>query len=93
MTNEERLAAIEQHRDAIRKLIEECPHNFSPLTPKQLADKWMSVSADCLACNRDFGWRCQKSPDGVCHYIMENGKIPLIDGRNVDPPEGIDECK
>ena len=60
------------------------PHkcSFKPLTKKELADEWMSVSAVCTQCNKYYGWRCKKSPDGVCHYFTQpKGKsVPLIDG-------------
>lgn len=67
----------------------ECKHEFKPLTDKQLADKWMSVSATCIHCKNDFGWRCIKSPDGACHYYTtddEPYRIELIDGTLVEPP-------
>lgn len=85
-------AAVKQHRDAIQELTEQCPHDFQPLTEKQLADKWMSVGAVCTVCKEDFGWRCKESPDGVCHYYTDDGKVTLIDGRVVDPPADHD-CK
>jgi hypothetical protein len=87
---EEHQAAIAQHREAIDQLKSTCPHHFEPLTDKQLADQWMSVGAVCTVCRQDFGWRCKKSPDGVCHYLTENKKITLIDGRVVDPPPDHD---
>ncbi len=76
-----------------------CKHEFKPLTPKQLADKWMSEGAHCLICNEGFGWRCKESPDGVCHYFTEDGKVELITGELVSPPpehdveyESDDDC-
>ena len=91
MTPEDRLAKIQEHRDEITKLTDECRHVFKPLTEKQLGDKWMSVSSVCLGCGQHFGWRCKKSPDGVCHYFSEDGKIELIDGTNVPVSEGHDD--
>jgi len=86
----ERLAKIQAHRDEITKLTDECPHTFRPLTEKELTDKWMSVSSGCLGCGQYFGWRCKKSPDGVCHYFSEDGKIELIDGTTVPVAESHD---
>lgn len=50
----------------------------------------MSVSANCQGCHQYFGWRCKKSPDGVCHYYSEDGKIELIDNTQVPTPEDHD---
>lgn len=88
LTPAERLAKIQEHRDAITQLTNECRHVFKPLTQKELADKWMSVSAVCLGCGGYFGWRCKKSPDGACHYFSEDGKIELVDGTTVPVAEG-----
>lgn len=90
MTPEERLKAIQIHRDEITRLTKECPHTFRPLTEKELADKWMSVGSTCLGCGRHFGWRCKNSPDGVCHHFSEDSKIELVDGTTVPVPEGHD---
>lgn len=65
-----------------------CVHRFMPLTQEELKDKWCSVSAICTVCDKDFGWRCKNSIDGVCHYYSNDGFIDLIDGRKVPtPPE------
>lgn len=60
-----------------------CEHRLGQLSKKDLADKWMSVWADCIDCGQHFGWRCKKSPDGVCHYFTDpRGKaISLINGK------------
>lgn len=65
------------------------------MTKKQLADQWMSVSAYCLVCVSHLGWRCKESPDGVCHYYVIDGEVTLIDGTQVDAPDGCEtsiEC-
>lgn len=55
----------------IRELIKDCHHEFRPLKESELNDKWMSVGARCVICREHFGWRCKKSPDGVCHYFSD----------------------
>jgi hypothetical protein len=57
---------------------------------------WKYDSADCLLCQRSFGYRCPDSPDTVCHYYTEsvpftaqNG-VRLVTGEFVDYPEGHD---
>ena len=67
-----------------------CPHEFRELTNKEIKDKWMSEGAQCLICEGGFGWRCKKSPDSVCHYSSQDGKVELLDGTKVDVPEGHD---
>ncbi len=52
----------------LRDLRKDCVHEFRPLTKKELADKWMSVSADCIICGQDLGWRCKENPKGYCEY-------------------------
>ena len=86
MTPEERKKKIKEHQEAIYKLLEECQHTFRILNSEQLADEWMSVSAGCIGCGQDFGWRCKESPDQVCHYFSEDGKVELIDGTSVSVP-------
>lgn len=91
---DEHQAAIDSfvtpHLDAIKKLKAECPHHFELLTAEQLADKWMSVGARCTVCKKHLGWRCKVSPDSTCHYYTYDGKVTLIDGREVDPPADHD---
>lgn len=70
----------------LANLKEQCTHEMRPLTKKELDDKWMSVDALCVVCGKSFGWRCKVSPDGVCHYFSEDGKVELIDGTFVDIP-------
>ena len=71
------------------KLIATCNHEFRELTWKEEKDKWMSVGAKCLICGERLGWRCTKSPDHVCHYYSNDGKVVLIDN-TVDVPKGHD---
>jgi hypothetical protein len=79
-----------------RQLQEVCPHKFDPYKANDL----MSSKAHCRICDNDFGWRCPKSPDGVCHSQYEayqqeiEGLSPedcptvleLIDGTEVEVP-------
>lgn len=91
MTPAERKQKIEFHLSEINRLRKECQHSFKPLTSKQLSDEWMSVGAFCIGgCDKSFGWRCKKSPDGVCHYFSEDGKVELIDGTTVTVPADVD---
>jgi hypothetical protein len=58
-------------------LIDGCKHFLRPLTDKEIEE---GEGAVCEICLKGFSWRCSKSPDGVCHYDIENGLIRLIDG-------------
>ena len=71
LTNENRKFLLDMTRRLVNQLETSCPHEFKPLTEKQLNDKWMSVFAKCLICGEFFGWRCKESPDGVCHYFTK----------------------
>jgi len=83
----EKKAAVEKLNRELWELKDSCsPHQFRELKPKELADEWMSVGSTCLICGEHFGWRCKVSPDGVCHYHTEDGKVELSDGTLVDPP-------
>lgn len=66
-------------------LVRSCEdHSLRPLTEQEQADEGLSITARCEICNHDFGWRCLKSPDGVCHYICENDHgIILLDGSKI----------
>ena len=76
----------------LRKFRESCTHTFRELTRKELADEWMSESAECIICKSCFGWRCKVSPDHVCHYFTgDDGKVVLLDGSKVDPVEKIEK--
>lgn len=79
---------LKQHRSAVDKLLRECTHEFRPLTKGELEDEWMSEIAICTICKENFGWRCKESPDGTCHYCVEDGKVCLIDGTEVEAPKG-----
>ena len=65
-----------------------CTHELAELTEAELRDTWMSVGAHCLICGTFWGWRCKSSPDSVCHYSSENGKVRMVDGSLVDVPKG-----
>lgn len=62
------------------------PHKckFKELSDKEKKDNWLSVSAQCTKCNTCYGWRCLKSPDGVCHYFTnpKGKKVELINGKD-----------
>ena len=76
--------------DKLSNLVKNCEHKFKVLTKKQLADRWMSEGAYCSICERNFGWRCKVSPDQCCHYYTIDGKVKLINGTLVQPPENHD---
>lgn len=69
-------------------LKENCKHELRMLTEGELADDFMSVSANCMKCGKSVGsWRCKESPDSVCHTIDDVVILPnvpiavqLIDG-------------
>ena len=65
-----------------------CTHELAELTESDLNDTWMSVGAHCLICGTFWGWRCKSSPDSVCHYYSSKGKVRMIDGTEVDVPNG-----
>jgi len=81
---------ISEKEEDLHLIIKNCPHEFRELTPKQIKNEWMSESATCLICGTDFGWRCNKSPDHVCHYFSVDGQIELFDGTKVNVPEDHD---
>jgi len=60
LTNENRKFLLDMTRRLVNQLETSCPHEFKPLTEKQLNDKWMSVFAKCLICGEFFGWRCKR---------------------------------
>lgn len=74
----------------LKRYYDVCDHELPELTPKQLKDELMSEEAHCLICGSGFGWRCKESPDGVCHYYSNDGKVKMIDGTLVNVPEGHD---
>jgi len=77
---------ISELEEDLKSIASKCPHEFRELTDKEKVDRWMSVDAHCLICDNGFGWRCIKSPDHVCHYYSNDGKVELIDGTKVDVP-------
>ena len=78
-------ALLRDAESILRSTKKKCTHYLPPLTDKQLKDKWMSAGAVCEICSKCWSWRCKESPDSVCHYYTEDGKIPLINGDSVDP--------
>ena len=76
----------------------ECKHILRQITDEEYERK-TSVSMVCKICDKQFGWHCYESPDGVCHYESVEGKVELIDGKlyplesNYDPQyENSDSC-
>ena len=65
---EDRRYLVKSLAQASKLLLAKCPHSLPLLTPRQLDDEWLTVSAVCEICGEDFGWRCKSSPDTVCHY-------------------------
>jgi hypothetical protein len=97
MTPQERKERIQNLQQQILELQlpldalkDTCPHTFKPLTQEQQDDPWMSEGARCTTCDTYFGWRCKVSPDQVCHYHTEDGKVVLINNTKVDPPKDHD---
>jgi hypothetical protein len=41
----------------------------------------------CQICGDKLGWACEESPDGVCHFDSEEGRVKLVDGTDVPMPE------
>jgi hypothetical protein len=85
-----RLKQIEREMNEFGKrrfaLQRACKHEFAPITNK--ADMGY---AKCIWCDETFGWRCDKSPDGVCHCVADGERdgqylVTLIDGRVVESP-------
>jgi hypothetical protein len=61
------------------------------------------AGADCVICEKDFGWWCPESPDHACHYYsittadgftvtMINGEEYLLPKDHVDTYETEDQC-
>lgn len=70
--------ASHSYHHAISDLREICKH--SKLKPGK-------DSAVCEYCDADLGWRCEVSPDHVCHCECDvNDQVKLIDGTYVTPP-------
>ena len=87
----ERLAKIAELNKEIDKLKNECDHSFRVLSEAETSDRWMSIGATCLGCGEHFGWRCKKSPDGVCHYTSHDGMVTIVNGAEVPVPHYYDE--
>ena len=73
-------ALLRATRARLAELERSCTHSFN-----KGAD-----AARCTICGADFGWQCADSPDGVCHYDTDQGKVRLIDGTVVDMPANHD---
>ena len=85
-----KLGLKEAHK-ALWELLHHCSCEFRPLTKQEFDDKWMSVSSECLICGEHHGWRCKKSPDGVCHYRIDaNRMVTLVDQSLCEAPKGYD---
>ena len=96
MTPAERKAKIKELNDRGRELRSEaydlaqaCQHKIVVL-PTPPPDEHGYGFAECEGCDCDFGWYCPDSPDHICHYHTDEGKVELIDGTLVDPPPGHD---
>ncbi len=72
------IAELEWKRYAFKK---ECPHEV-------IQEPLYLDSALCGICGVDFGWYCPTSPDRLCHYETNGGKVLLLDGRRVKAPPG-----
>jgi hypothetical protein len=93
MTPQERKAKIKQLNDEARDkrhesfdLAQACPHKILEQQP----DEHGYGFAECEGCDTQFGWYCPDSPDRVCHYHTDEGKVELIDGTLVDMPANHD---
>jgi hypothetical protein len=64
----------------IDRLSADCKHRLKPFKS--------NTHAVCDICNKYFGWRCQKSPDGVCHTYgeIDNDFLTLITGQQIRAP-------
>jgi hypothetical protein len=65
-------------RVTIEKIIGEHEHKII---------KTASGGTVCLVCDKTFGWWCPKSPDHLCHYFSNKGKVELIDGTVINKPK------
>lgn len=89
MTPSERKSKIKEYREALNKLVRECPHEVL----SQEKDKYGEYGgASCAGCGKDFGWYCPDSPDRTCHYYDYEGKVHLINGETVPTPEECFNC-
>jgi hypothetical protein len=75
----------------LSELIGQCNHSNAVIFNNQQALDGGYASAICTVCNRNFGWYCPDSPDHVCHYYSQDGKITLVDGTEIPVPEGHDK--
>jgi hypothetical protein len=87
-TKDLRVTAFEQIiNDAnshIREIVEHCNHPIDHGGTEEYV-------GSCPKCGEYFdGWKCSESPDGVCHYYSDEGKVELIDGSYYSLPENYD---
>ena len=65
-------SAIEYLKEHLTELVENCPHSI--ITGE------IGEEAKCFICKEPLGWRCENSPDGVCHYrTREQNGIHVVD--------------
>ena len=87
MTPTERKLRIKSLKEELHLLYQECTH-------EETETYGFSESKRCKACDKDLGWGCKESPDGVCHYYTADKKVKLAGGILVDPPKDHDfECE
>lgn len=85
MTPEERKTAIQETTKVLqdsfarlRKLKEGCKH--------QVGISSSAARASCEICNVAVGWKCNSSPDHICHYeTYKDGMVKLLSGQLVAP--------
>jgi len=94
MTPQERKAKIaalnneaREKRSEAYDLAQACLHM---ILIQETPDQFGYGYAECEGCDVNFGWYCPDSPDHVCHYHTDEGKVELITGEQVDPPANHD---
>ena len=91
MTPDDIRRILKENRDIIsnsHKIIGIC--NAAIQSLRGVCAHTLSKSAEwalCEVCEKDLGWKCDKSPDGVCHYFSINGFIEMINGEMVPVPD------
>lgn len=69
-----------KYHDALAVLIKNCKH---------VANN--EEDTCCAICGIGLGWRCENSPDGVCHYHSNNHKVTLVNGNIAILPDDYDD--
>lgn len=74
-------AKFSEEQRKLGDLLRKCTHELVPLTKEELNSDDLGF-AHCDICQECFGWKCNKSPDQVCHYPCEvdEGTITLFNG-------------